>query len=87
MMDYHRFAITVLEKAITDLDETYTDCSIFGEDMLEMVRRDIKFTLDHLRRVSPTDDLYLLRDHYQNVIEHKERESANAMKVEAEAAE
>jgi len=86
-MNYHRFAITVLEKAITDLDETYTDCSIFGEDMLEMVRRDIKFTLDHLRRVSSMEDFKRLRDHYQEVIDFKERESADAMKVEAEAAE
>lgn len=86
-MDYHRFARAVLVKAINDLDETYTDCSIFGGDMLEMVRRDLTFTLDHLRRVSPTDDLYLLRDHYQKAIERKERESADAMKAEAEAAQ
>ena len=86
-MDYHRFARAVLVKAMYDLDETYTDCSIFGEDMLEMVRRDLKFTLNHLRRVTPTDDIYLLRDHYQEMIERKERESANAMKVEVEAAQ
>ena len=86
-MDYHRFARTVLVKAIEDLDETYAECSIFGEDMLEIVRRDLKFSLDHLRRVSSMEGLTRLRDHYQEIIDQKERESADAMKVEAEAAE
>ena len=86
-MDYHRFARTVLVKAIEDLDETYAECSIFGEDMLEMVRRDLKFSLDHLRRVSSIADFERMRDHYQEMIERKERESADTMKVEAEAAQ
>ena len=85
-MDYHRFARTVLVKAIEDLDETYAE-SIFGEDILELVRRDLEFSLDHLRRVSSIADFERMRDHYQEMIERKERESADAMKVEAEAAQ
>ena len=47
-MKAHTFALKILENAIEDLNGVYTDCSLMGDDMLAIVRRDVRETIQHL---------------------------------------